>query len=145
GRDLQSGRAEPRPRVVRPAAVYGRRRCQRHAADAGSRAAVDQTKRRSLLSGGLQRNVRAGGRDAAARDHAISPAKPLRLREGFWIPPDGELSRSVRLACQQWYFVQSRIATPRRDIRDAQNNPRGRPDPRRASAKTLFRQPECEA
>ena len=69
---------------------------------------------------------------AAERGHAVSPALAVWHREGLRVLGGPKLSRSVRTLHRQRDPVQPRITAARRNIRHAQDHPRGRAHPGRA-------------
>ncbi len=46
-------------------------------------------------------------RNAAIRNHSVSPTKPLCLRQGLCVSPDRQLPTRLRFVCQQRHSVQS--------------------------------------
>ena len=79
-----------------------------------------------LLPGELERALRQGRRDAAARDDALPPAEPLRRGEGLRVLRHAELPRGVRHVRGQRHPLQPRERAPRRDVRHAQDHARRR-------------------
>ena len=58
--------------------------------------AARSTPKRPLLPGELERDVRQGARDAAARDDAVPSAQPVRRRQGLRPLHHGQLPRELR-------------------------------------------------
>ncbi len=85
-RGLQPRSAKPRARLVRPAALYRGRGRPGNAPAPGSGPPPRPFKAGPLLPGVELRNVRVG-RAAPRTEHAVPPAKPVRLRAklyGHW-------------------------------------------------------------
>ena len=82
GRNLQSGSAEPRARELRDARVHHRRERSRSRCGCSRPCAYFRTEV-ALLPGVDVRALREGRRNSADRAHTISPAQPVRVREGL--------------------------------------------------------------
>ena len=80
--------------------------------------------RRALLPGQLQRDVRQGRRDAAARDDAVLPAQPVRRGQGLRPLDHGELPRELRPVRRLGHPVQPREPAARPRVRDPQDHRR---------------------
>ena len=82
-------------------------------------------------------------RDAAAaeRGHAVLPALAVRRGEGLQLLGHQELPRGLRPVRGQRHPVQPRVTAARRDVRHAQDHPRGRRDQGRPAGLRLHGQP----
>ena len=136
------GRPEPRPGLLRHPRVHLRRHRRGHGpparGDPGGRGEP------ALLPGLLVRDVRRGAA-AAERGDAVSPAQPLRRRQGVGLLGDGELPRGLRHVRRQRHPLQPRVPAAGRDLRDAQDHPRRGPDQGRPAGQALPRQPRRPA
>ena len=112
-RDLQPGRAEPRPRQLRRAGVHRLDGGAGDAALAGGDPRVGPRQERAVLPGVVERDVRRGGA-AAERGDAVPAAQPLRLRQGVRPPALSELSRGLRDVHLLRHPLQPRVAPARR-------------------------------
>ena len=123
-RDLQPRRAELRADVVDAAGAHGRVHGARRDADA--RGDEEGGAQGALLPGELERDVRQGRREPAARDHAVLSAQPVRRGEGLRPLDHGELPRELRPLRRLRDSVQSREPATRSGVRDAQGHRRAR-------------------
>ena len=123
GRDLvradvvAAGRADRRGDGPRRAArARGDQGVQRH-----QRVAQPRPRPDPLLPGLVVGDVRHGQGVAADRADAVSPAQPVRRREGVRSLPDPELPRVLRHVRGLGHSVQPRVAQARRGVRDPQD------------------------
>ena len=108
-RDLQPRRPEPRPGQLRDAGIHRQRRRHRHAApargDPHPRARARRPASTRPRTSELYGKVQAG---AAARDHAVLSAQPLRRGQALRLLDHRELPRGLRPARLQRHPVQPR-------------------------------------
>ena len=133
-RGLQPRRAVPRPGQLRRARAHRRHdRPRHHAAARGGPAcrasSAASTRRRA-------RRCSARRRRRRTRTTPFYPRSPYGAAKvyAYWVDP--ELPRGLRHVRGQRHPVQPRVAPPRRDVRDPQDHPRGRPDQGRARRTT---------
>ncbi len=106
---------------------------------ARGRAPARASKRRFYQASSV-RDVR-GDAAAAERGHAVLSALALRRGEGVQLLDHQELPRGLRHVRGQRDPVQPRITAPRRDVRHAQDHPRGRRDQGRPAGLRVHGQP----
>ena len=135
-RGLQPRRAEPRARLVRPAALHGRRRRPGHPPAAGGRAAIEPQPAREVLPGIELGDVRLGAA-AAGAGHAVPPPQPLCLRQALRPLADDQLSRGLRPVRLLGNPLQPREPAARRVIRHPQGDPRAPRGSRKGLQKKL--------
>ena len=123
-RGLQSRRAIARAHLVRSTRIHRRRGRPGRAATARGAARSQQASRAggAAVPGGIVGDVRQGGGESAARDHAVSSAQSLRMRQGLRALADRQLSRGLRAVRVQRDPVQPRVAAARREFRHAQDH-----------------------
>ena len=119
---------------------WGRCDCSRRCAITTSAAGAGEA-----VPGGVVGDVRQGGGESAARDHAVSSAQSLRVRQGLCALADGQLSRGVRAVRVQRNSVQPRVAQARRKFRDAQDHAQRDPNQTGHAGEARARQPRCAA
>src|SRR6266849_5362826 len=120
--------AEPRGSLLRPARIHRRRRRPRNYAAAGGDS--HQRNLNAFLPGIDVKNVQPLP-SSPKRDHAFSSAQPVRGGEAVRALDDDQLPRGARPLRVQRNPVQPRVAAQRRELRDPQDHPRDRADPRR--------------
>ncbi len=127
-RVVRAGRVlQPRGDVVRAGVVGSAdvdRRVQRAGRDSRARGDSQRQPEDPLLSGIVQRDVRAGPRGAADRDDAVLPAQPVRRVEGVRPLHHGQLPRELQPVCGVRHSLQSRVAAPRHRVRHPQGDRR---------------------
>ncbi len=131
-RGLQPRGPEPRPGLVRPAALHGRRRRPGDAPAARGGPAAQPQPAGEVLPGVELRDVRLGPAAAGAR-HAVPPPQPVRLRQALRPLADGQLPRGLRPVRLLGHPLQPREPPPRRVVRDPQGHPGRHPDQGRAA------------
>ena len=138
-RGLQPGRAVARPGLVRRAGVHRRRHrasarcgCWRRSGPAAS--TPGSTRRPPRRCSARRRRRRTSARP-------FHPRSPYGCAKVYALLGDGQLPRGVRPVRGQRHPVQPRVPAPRRDLRDPQDHPRGRPDPGRPPGQALPGQP----
>ncbi len=136
-RDLQPRRPKPREGLLRRAGVH--RPGRRSRDDSPARRDQRRWHRNPLLPSLDFRDVRQRPRGSTAGDHTVLSTQPVRRRQGVRPLGNGELPRSLRRLRLQWYPVQPRIATARRDLRHPQDHPCGRAHPPWSSRRHLPR------
>ena len=141
-RDLQPRRPEPRPGLLRHPRVHRRRHRGRHAAAARGDPRVGGED--ALLPGLLLGDVRLHA-PAPERGDAVSPAQPLRRRQGRRLLDHGQLPRGLRDVRRQRHPLQPRVAAARRDLRHPQDHPRRRADQGGPAGEALPGQPRRRA
>ena len=122
GRSLQPRRDVVRADLLAAAGADGRvRRRRRHAHARGDPPGQPA---HPILPGVVERDVRPGARGAADRDDAVSPAQPIRRRQGVRTLHHRELSRELRALRVLGNPVQPRVAAAREGVRDPQDQRR---------------------
>ncbi len=121
-RDLQSRRAELRRHVVDAARAH--RRVHRPRGDANARGSEEGRAQRAVLPGQLQRDVRQGRRDTAARVDAVLSTKPVWRGQGVRALDHGELPRELRHVRGLGHPVQPREPAARPRVRVAESHRR---------------------
>ena len=144
-RGLQPWCAKSRGGQLRGAGVHGQLRCPGRHAVAGGDPHPGPARDDPVLPGVDVRAVRAGARDAPARDHAVLPAQPLRRGEAVRLLDHRQLPGGVRPVRLQRHPVQPRVADPRGDLRHPEDHPRPGPHQAGPAGLPVPRQPECPA
>ena len=131
---LQSGGPVLRADLVDPARAH--RGVHRARRDALARCDPPGRPGHPLLPGVLERDVRQGARDAADRAHAVSPAQPLRRRQGVRPRHHRQLPRELRALRLLGHPVQPRVAAARARVRHAQGDGRRGPHQARSGSRS---------
>ncbi len=143
-RDLQPRCPEPRPSLVRPAPLHGRRRRPGYAPNSRSRPSPQPEPASQVLPGVQLRDVRLGSATSRSR-HAVPSTKPLLLRQALCPLADDQLPRGVRDVRLLGHPVQPREPPPRRVVRHPQDHPGGHADQGRAPEEARHGQPRRQA
>ena len=121
------GGAEPRPRLVRSAAVHGRRRRPGYVAAARGRAATEPQPTGEVLPGVELGDVRLGAAAAGPR-HAIPSPQPVRVCQALRPLADDQLPRGVWPVRVLGHPVQPREPPAGRVVRHPQGDAWSRAD-----------------